>query len=185
MDGPPPGSLPGTLGETVAPAECADLRACLKLTPLDLPKCAVQATACKPKVASGSKLEHGDKSVDLYTLGLAEESALFGSDDRGVFVVSVSKDDAKKGKRLFVATDKTASVVDVEYDEGKTTWREVKGMSWILIGGLIGGGVLALIILIAVVVYLAGSGGSQQTVVSYAPPPFPPFPPVSPFPPPM
>ena len=160
----------------VVPAECADLRSCLKLTPLDLSKCGVQAAACKgqPKVASGSKLEHGDKKVDLFTLG-AEERALFGADDRGVFVVSVSKDDAKKGKRLFVATGKTASVVDVEYDEDKQTWREVKGMNWILIGGLIGGGVLLLIILIAVFAY-ATSTSSQPTVVSYAP--FPPFPPM-------
>jgi hypothetical protein len=153
----------------VVPAECADLRACLKLTPLDLSKCAVQAASCKgqPKVASGSTLEHGDTKVDLFTLG-ADERALFGSDDRGVFVVSVSKDDAKKGKRLFVATDETASVVDVEYEAAKTTWREVKGMNWVLIGSLIGGGV-ALIILIAVVVYRV-SRKQQPTVVAYAPP---------------
>ena len=165
----------------VAPAECADLRSCLKRTPLDLSKCGVQAAACKgqPKVASGAKLEHGDKKVDLLTLGLADERALFGSDDRGVFVVSVSKDDANKGKRLFVATDGKASVVDVEYDKDKTTWREVSGMNWVLIGCAIGGGVLALILLAVVVYYVASSGGSQQTVVSYAPP----FPPVSPFPP--
>ena len=165
----------------VAPAECADLRSCLKRTPLDLSKCGVQAAACKaqPKVASGAKLEHGDKKVDLLTLGLADERALFGSDDRGVFVVSVSKDDANKGKRLYVATDGKASVVDVEYEEAKTTWREVNGMSWVLIGCAIGGGVLALILLAVVVYYVASSGGSQQTVVSYAPP----FPPVSPFPP--
>ena len=151
----------------VVPAECADLRACLKLTPLDLSKCAVQAAACKPTVASGAKLEHGETKVDLFTLG-ADERALFGSDDRGVFVVSVSKDDAKKGKRLFVATDETASVVDVEYDEDKATWREVKGTNWVLICSLIGGGV-ALIILIAVVVYLV-SRKQQPTVVAYAPP---------------
>jgi hypothetical protein len=120
----------------VVPAECADLTACLKLTPLD--KCAAQAVACTATVASGAKLEHGDKKVDLFTLG---ERALFGSDTRGVFVVSVSKDDAKKGKRLFVAAGKDPSVVDVEYDEDKQTWREVKGTNWILIGSLIGGGV--------------------------------------------
>ena len=153
----------------VVPAECADLRSCLKLTPLDLSKCGVQAAACKgqPKVASGAKLEHGDKNVDLLTLGLADERALFGSDDRGVFVVSVSKDDAKKGKRLFVATDGKASVVDVEYEEAKTTWREVKGTNWVLIGSLIGGGVA--LIIIAVVVYLV-SRKQKPTVVAYAPP---------------
>ena len=162
-------AVPAVLGQyatavpVVVPAECADLRACLKLTPLNLAKCAVQAAACKPTVASGSTLEHGDKKVDLFTLG-AEERALFGADDRGVFVVSVSKDDAKKGKRLFVATDETASVVDVEYDEDKQTWREVQGVNWVLIGGLIGGGV-ALIILVAVVAY-ALRRKQQPTVVA-------------------
>ena len=147
----------------VAPAECADLRNCLKLTPLDLSKCGVQAAACNAKVASGAKLEHGETKVDLFTLGLADERALFGSDDRGVFVVSVSKDDAKKGKRLFVATDGKASVVDVEYEEAKTTWREVKGVNWVLIGSLIGGGVA--LIIIAVVVYLV-SRKQKPTVVA-------------------
>ena len=147
----------------VAPAECADLRSCLKLTPLDLSKCAVQAAACNAKVASGAKLEHGETKVDLFTLGLADERALFGSDDRGVFVVSVSKDDAKKGKRLFVATDGKASVVDVEYEEDKATWREVKGVNWVLIGSLIGGGVA--LIIIAVVVYLV-SRKQKPTVVA-------------------
>jgi hypothetical protein len=158
-----------TVVPVVVPAECADLTACLKLTPLD--KCAEQAVACAATVASGAKLEHGDKNVDLFTLGLA---ALFGSDSRGVFVVSVSKDDAKKGKRLFVATGKAASVVDVEYDEAKLTWREVKGTNWVLIGSLIGGGVAALIML-AVLVYLL-SRSPQPTAIGFAPmPPMPPM----------
>jgi hypothetical protein len=158
-----------TVAPVVVPAECADLTACLKLTPLD--KCAAQAVACTATVASGSKLEHGDKKVDLFTLGLAE--AVFGSDTRGVFVVSVSKDDAKKGTRLFVATGKAASVVDVEYDEDKQTWREPKGTNWILIGILIGGGVAALII-IAVVVYLLSR--PQPAAIGFAPmPPMPPM----------
>jgi hypothetical protein len=87
--------------------------------------------------------------VELYPIGLAEERALFGSDDRGVFVVSVSKG---KGKRLFVDMKNAASVVDVDYDKASATWREVKatmreakGVNWILIGGLIGGAVLILI----------------------------------------
>lgn len=145
----------GVLGPVVAPAECDDLRACLKRTPLNMASCAGQAAACNPTVASasGAKLEHGDKKVDLRTLGEAEERALFGSDDRGVFVVSVSEASDKKGKRLFVATDNTASVVEVEYDEGKHTWREVQGTNWILIGSLIGGGVAALILITAVVLY--------------------------------
>ena len=147
----------------VVPAECADLRACLKRTPLNLPSCAGQAVSCKPTVASGAKLEHGDKKVDLFTLGLA---ALFGSDERGVFVVS--KDDDKKGKRLFVATDET-SVVDVEYDEDKQTWREPKGTNWILIGSSIGGGVVGLIILAVVLWYLLRRS-PQPTVVALAPP---------------
>ena len=142
----------------VLPAECADLRECLKLTPLNLSNCALQAAACTAgKVASGAKLDHGDKKVGLFTLGLAEERALFGSDDRGVFVVSVSKDNGKKGKRLFVATDKKASVVDVEYDEGTATWLEVKGTNWALIGTLIGAIGGAALIAIAVVVYIVAS----------------------------
>jgi hypothetical protein len=143
----------GALGPEAA--ECDDLRTCLKRTPLNMTSCAVQAAACNPTVASasGAKLEHGDKKVDLLTLGEAEERALFGSDDRGVFVVSVSEASDKKGKRLFVATDNTASVVEVEYDEGKQTWREVQGTNWILIGSLIGGGVAALILITAVVLY--------------------------------
>jgi hypothetical protein len=155
----------------VVPAECAELTACLKLTPLA--KCAAQAVACTATVASGAKLEHGDKKVDLFTLG---ERALFGSDSRGVFVVSVSKDDAKKGKRLFVATGKAASVVDVEYDEDKQTWREVKGTNWILIVGLIGG--VAALIIVVVLVYLLSR--PQPTAIGFAPPfaPFPPMPPM-------
>ncbi len=81
----------------------------------------MQEAACNAKVASGAKLEHGDKKVDLFTLGLAEERALFGSDERGVFVVSVSEANDEKGNRLFVSTDETASVVEVEYDEDKQT----------------------------------------------------------------
>ena len=149
----------------VLPAECADLRECLKLTPLNLSNCALQAAACTAgKVASGAKLDHGDKKVGLFTLGLAEERALFGSDDRGVFVVSVSKDNGKKGKRLFVATDKKASVVDVEYDEGTATWLEVKGTNWALIGTLIGAIGGAALIVIAVVVYIVASR-KRPTVV--------------------
>jgi hypothetical protein len=166
------------LVDVVVPAECADLRACLKRTPLNLPTCAVHAvhaTSCKPTVASGAKLEHGDQKVDLFTLGLADERALFGSDGRGVFVVSVSKDDAKKGNLLFVATGKT-SVVGVEYDEDKQTWREVKGMNWILIGSLIGGGVFALIIL-CVVVYVK----SRSPRPTFYAPRFPPMPPMPPM----
>ena len=75
----------------------------------------------------------------------------------------MSKDDAKKGKRLFVATDGKASVVDVEYEEDKATWREVKGVNWVLIGSLIGGGVA--LIIIAVVVYLV-SRKQKPTVVA-------------------
>jgi hypothetical protein len=166
--------MPGFTATFARP--CADLRACLKVTPLDIAKCAAQAATCKPTVASGAKLEHGDKKVDLFTLGLAEEPALFGSDGRGVFVVSVSKDDAKKGKRLFVSAETNPSVVDVvdvEYDEKATTWREVKvkvkGTNLILIGSLIGG--VALLIILSVVVYR----------VSRSPrfaPPFPPMPPM-------
>ena len=151
--------------DKVLPAECADLRECLKLTPLNLSNCALQAAACTAgKVASGAKLDHGDKKVGLFTLGLAEERALFGSDDRGVFVVSVSKDNGKKGKRLFVATDKKASVVDVEYDEGTATWLEVKGTNWALIGTLIGAIGGAALIAIAVVVYIVVSR-KRPTVV--------------------
>jgi hypothetical protein len=166
------------LVDVVVPAECADLRACLKRTPLNLPTCAVHAVhaaTCKPTVASGAKLEHGDQKVDLFTLGLADERALFGSDGRGVFVVSVSKDDAKKGSLLFVATGKT-SVVGVEYDEDKQTWREVKGMNLILIGSLIGGGVFALIIL-CVVVYVK----SRSPRPTFYAPRFPPMPPMPPM----
>jgi hypothetical protein len=83
-----------------------------------------------------------------------------------VFVVS--KDDDKKGKRLFVATDET-SVVDVEYDEDKQTWREPKGTNWILIGSSIGGGVVGLIILAVVLWYLLRRS-PQPTVVALAPP---------------
>jgi hypothetical protein len=158
------------------PADCADLSACLKASPLAT--CATKATACKgkPTVAAGSKLEHGDKKVELYTL----DSALFGSDDGGVFVVSVSKDDAKKGKRLFVAAGKDPSVVDVEYEEDKQTWREVKGTNWILIGSLIGG-IVGALLLLALAWYLV-SRNSQETVVSYAAP-IPPIPPIPPTPP--
>jgi hypothetical protein len=143
----------GVLGPEAA--ECDDLRACLKRTPLNMASCAGQAAACNPTVASasGAKLEHGDKQVDLLTLGKAEERALFGSDDRGVFVVSVSEANDKRGKRLFVATGNTASVVEVEYDEDKRTWREVQGTNWILIGSVIGGGVAALVLITAVVLY--------------------------------
>jgi hypothetical protein len=157
-------------------AECADLRECLKLTPLA--KCAAHAVACTATVSSGAKLEHGDKKVDLFTLS---ERALFGSDTRGVFVVSVSKDDAKKGKRLFVSAETNPSVVDVvdvEYDKDKQTWREVKGTNWIMIVGLIGGGVAA-VIMLAVLVYLL-SRSPQPTAIGFAPPfaPFPPMPPM-------
>jgi hypothetical protein len=157
----------GTAPGVVVPVpECAELRSCLKSTPLA--KCAAQATACTakpPTVAAGSKLEHGDKKVELYTL----DAALFGSDDRGVFVVTVSDDNAKKGKRLFVATDKTdPSVVDVEYEEGKAAWREVKGVDWTLIGSLIGG-IVGGLLLLALAWYLV-SRNSQATVVSYAAP---------------
>ena len=171
-DDPTPAVLPAAV-----PAECADLRACLKLTPLDLSKCAVQAAACKglpPKLASGETLESGDRKVDLFAVGIAdriaEERALFGSDDRGVFVVSVTNPKDKKGKRLFVATDKTASVVDVEYDQGAATWREPKGVNsdtnWALICGVAGG--IALALVLALVVYFV-SRKQAPPVVPYAP----------------
>ena len=160
-DDPTPTVLPAAV-----PAECADLRACLKLTPLDLSKCAVQAAACRglpPKLASGETLESGDRKVDLFAVGIAdriaEERALFGSDDRGVFVVSVSNPKDKRGKRLFVATDKAASVVDVEYDQGAATWREPKGVNsdtnWALICGVAGGIAFALIVLALVVYFVS------------------------------
>jgi hypothetical protein len=172
-DDPTPTVLP-----TAVPAECADLRACLKLTPLDLSKCAVQAAACKglpPKLASGETLESGDRKVDLFAVGIAdriaEERALFGSDDRGVFVVSVTNPKDKKGKRLFVATDKAASVVDVEYDEGAATWREVRpqqGVDWALVGGVAGG--IAFALMIALVVYFVRRKQAPPVVpLHYAP----------------
>jgi hypothetical protein len=93
----------------------------------------------------------------------------------------VSKDDAKKGKRLFVSAETNPSVVDVvdvEYDKDKQTWREVKGTNWIMIVGLIGGGVAA-VIMLAVLVYLL-SRSPQPTAIGFAPPfaPFPPMPPM-------
>ena len=84
----------------------------------------------------------------------ALDGALFGADDRGAFVVSASKDDAKKGKRLFVAAGEDPSVVDVEYDADKATWREVR-TNWALIGGVIGGVAGLLIIALIVYVYFA------------------------------
>ena len=112
--------------------------------------------------------------MDLVAVGIADriadERALFGSDDRGVFVVSVTNPKDKKGKRLFVATDKTASVVDVEYDQGAATWREVRpqqGVDWALVGGVAGAIAFALIAL-AVVVYFV-SRKQTPPVVPYAP----------------
>jgi hypothetical protein len=147
------------LQTVVVPADCAELRACLRRTPLDLSTCAAEAQACNvtSRLLAGANLDHAGRSVELYTL----DAALFGADDRGVFVVSVSEDDAKRGKCLFVATGNAApSVVDVEKENA--TWREVKGISWILIGGLIGGGVV-LVIVLAVVAYLL-SQTSKPTV---------------------
>jgi hypothetical protein len=127
-------------------AECADLRACLKSTPLEA--CATKT--CKPTklASSGEKLEHGGKNVELYAL----DDARVGSDERGMFVVTK---DGKKGKMLFVeAGATTGATVDVALDEG--TWRASPaapaGPNWTLIIGIVGG-VVGLLILIAVLAF--------------------------------
>jgi hypothetical protein len=126
-------------------AECADLRACLKSTPLEA--CATKT--CKPTklASSGEKLEHGGKNVELYAL----DDARVGSDERGMFVVTK---DGKKGKMLFVeAGATTGATVDVALDEG--TWRASPaapaGPNWTLIIGIVGG--VVGLILIAVLVF--------------------------------
>ena len=144
-------------------AECADLRACLKSTPLEA--CATKT--CKPTklASSGEKLEHGGKSVELYAL----DDARVGSDERGMFVVTK---DGKKGKMLFVeAGATTGATVDVALDEG--TWRASPaapaGPNWTLIIG-IGGGVVGLLILIAVLVFaFTRKSGPTAPVGAYGP----------------
>ena len=137
-------------------AGCADLRACLALTPLDLAACASAAAgsascATKNLVAAGSRLDHEGTKVDLYTL----ESALLGSDARGVFVVLPAASTAKSqsGKMLFVAAGATkGALFDVLFDEPTKVWR-AKKTNWVLIVGLIGGGVVLLVILIISLAY--------------------------------
>jgi len=139
-------------------AGCADLRACLALTPLDLAACAGAAgsasCATKNLVAAGSRLDHEGTKVDLYTL----ERALFGSDTRGVFVVLPEASTAKSqsGKMLFVAAGpKKGALFDVLFDEPTKVWR-AKKTNWVLIVGLIGGGVVLLVILIIAIAHAFG-----------------------------
>jgi hypothetical protein len=144
-------------------AECADLRACLKSTPLEA--CATKT--CKPTslASSGEKLEHGGKNVELYAL----DDARVGSDERGMFVVAK---DGKKGKMLFVeAGATTGATVDVALDEG--TWRASPaapaGPNWTLIIGIVGG-VVGLLILIAVLVFaFTRKSGPAAPVGAYGP----------------
>jgi hypothetical protein len=144
-------------------AECADLRACLKSTPLEA--CATKT--CKPTklASSGEKLEHGGKTVELYAL----DDARVGSDERGMFVVTK---DGKKGKMLFVeAGATTGATVDVALDEG--TWRASPaapaGPNWTLIIGIVGG-VVGLLILIAVLVFaFTRKSGPAAPVGAYGP----------------
>ena len=147
----------GATDQPVA-AGCADLRACLAKTPLDLAACAVAAgsascaaAATKSLAAAGSRLDHEGTKVDLYTL----ERALFGSDTRGVFVVLPEASTAKtqSGKMLFVAAGATkGALFDVLFDETTKVWR-AKKPNWVLIVGLIGGGVVLLVILIISLAY--------------------------------
>lgn len=143
-------------------AACADLRACLAQTPLDLAACAgdAQAASCaaaapKSLVAAGSRLDHEGTKVDLYTL----ERALVGSDARGAFVVLPGASTTTKsppGKMLFVAAGATkGALFDVLLDQTTKVWR-AKKPDWVLIVGLIGGGVVLLLILVISLVYAFG-----------------------------
>jgi hypothetical protein len=142
-------------------AACADLRACLALTPLDLAACASAAAgsascATKNLVAAGSRLDHEGTKVDLYTL----ERALVGSDARGAFVVlpeaSTTTAKTQSGKMLFVAAGATkGALFDVLLDQTTKVWR-AKKPDWVLIVGLIGGGVVLLLLVVISLAYALG-----------------------------
>ena len=158
-----------TATEQPVAAECADLRACLAQTPLDLAACAGAAQAAQaagsascaaaaPKslVASGSRLDHEGTKVELYTL----ERALVGSDARGAFVVlpgaSTTTAKTQSGKMLFVAAGATkGALFDVLLDQTTKVWR-AKKPDWVLIVGLIGGGVVLLLLVVISLVYAFG-----------------------------
>jgi hypothetical protein len=85
------------------------------------------------------------------------DDALFGSDERGVYVVRVESE--TKGMALVVPKTGAATVIDVELRDA--TWRAPKGLDWALIGGAIGGGVGGLL-LIALLVYLLTRKGRAE-----------------------